>query len=341
MKSIVFISIFTFFLLCCNIERNDQVSSRNFKFIKLSDGVYSCIHKFGGKAICNVSIVDNGNETFIFDTFLSPKVTSELIDILSQMNLSPVKYVINSHSHNDHIRGNQVFGQDIKIISTTITKELIEKWEPVDIAEEQKYAPARFSYYDSLYRTFKGDTNSREYQKILMWKPYYEVLTNSHREIKTRLPEMFVDSIQSFDGPKRRIQLISKGPGHTESDLVLYLPDDQILFTGDLVFNSCHPYVPHGSISGWKSWLDFLNSLEVNTVVPGHGETGSKKLIVDMKDYLVQLEYLAQQMIDNGQSIDDIQSVSMKDEYKEWWFERFFPSNLRFAYEVAAKKNIE
>ena len=337
MRIITILFFLTIFLNSCKIDRRDRFESINFELVQLGDGVYSCIHKFGGKSICNVGIVDNGEETIVFDSFLSPDVAKELLEALMEMDLSPLKYVVNSHSHNDHIRGNQTFPNDIKIISTTRTRELIEEWEPLDIAEEKKYAPKRYSYYDSLYNSFSGDTLSREYQQILMWRPYYETLLNSHLEIKTRLPDTYVDSIQNFDGPNRRIQLISKGAGHTESDLILYLPDDKIIFSGDLIFNKCHPYVPHGSISNWKNWLDYMNSLEVNTIMPGHGEIGAKKLIDDMKNYLLNLEISASNLRKYDQSIEKIGMVPIPDEYKDWWFDRFYEMNLKFAYEVSKK----
>lgn len=317
----------------CKKQQENLIESDNFELVKLGDGLYSCIHKFGGKAICNVGIVDNGNETIIFDTFLSPEVMTELLETLKDLDLSPVKYVVNSHSHNDHIRGNQVFPDDIKIISTTKTMELIKEWEPLDIAEEKKYAPLRLTYYDSLNKAFRGDKRSREYQQILMWKPYYEVLTNSHLEIETRLADTFVDSLHHYDGPNRKIILISKGVGHTESDLIMYLPDDKVIFTGDLVFNERHPYVPHGNISKWKAWLDFMNSLNAEFVIPGHGNIGTNKLIDQMKNYLLDLEMSAQNLLDENRSIDDLESFSPPLKYKEWWFDRFYEPNLRFAYE--------
>ncbi|NNK73732.1 MAG: MBL fold metallo-hydrolase [Flavobacteriaceae bacterium] len=328
-------------LFGCKSQQEKSIESENFELVKLGDGVYSGIHKFGGKAICNVGIVDNGNETIIFDTFLSPDVATELIETVNNLDLSPIKYVVNSHSHNDHIRGNQVFPEDIKIISTTRTGELIEKWEPLDIAEEKKYAPQRLAYYDSLYQTFSGDKTSREYQQILMWKPYYEILANSHLEVKTRLPDIFVDSVQQFDGPDRKITLISKGAGHTESDLIMYLADDKVVFSGDLVFNSCHPYVPHGNISKWKLWLDFINTLNPETVIPGHGEIGTHELIDQMKNYLLDLENSAQIMIDENRSLEHIDSISPPHKYKDWWFDRFYASNLRFAYESRISKITE
>lgn len=325
----------------CKVEPKPQIMSANFQWVELAEGVYSCIHKFGGKAICNVGVVDNGHETIIFDSFLSPEVAIEMVEAVREMGLSPVKYVVNSHFHNDHIRGNQVFPQEVRIISTTKTKDLIEEEEPLQIAFEKENAPARLSYYDSLYRTFDGDTLSRQYKQILMWRPYYETLSNSHSEVKTRLPDLYVDSIKNFDGPNRRIQLISKGPGHTDSDLVMYLPDDDILFTGDLIFNACHPYVAHGNVQKWKAWLDYMNTLNVITVMPGHGQIGSEDLIDQMKEYLMDLELSAQELIDNEGSIDSVNVNHIPERYKEWWFDRFYVYNLGFVYETLQKENVK
>ncbi|MBT8258145.1 MAG: MBL fold metallo-hydrolase [Bacteroidia bacterium] len=341
MRSKLAIVFALLFILSCKVERPIEIESVNFEFIELEKGVYSCIHKFGGKAICNVGIVDNGKETIVFDSFLSPDVAEELLEALNEMNLSPVKYVVNSHFHNDHIRGNQVFSEAVKIISTARTSEIIEEEEPLQIAYEKENAPARLAYYDSLYKSFSGDTKSREYQQILMWKPYYEILSNSHLKVKTRVPDMFVDSIHNIDGPDRRIQLISKGQGHTESDLVLYLPDDDIIFTGDLVFNECHPYVPHGNISKWKAWLDFMNSLNVKTVMPGHGELSTETLITTMKNYLVDLENMAVELHEKDLSDISFDSIPLPVKYKDWWFDRFYSSNLRFAYEIINSNGTE
>lgn len=328
--------IYSFLLLVmisgCTGNKEAPFSSSNFDLIELSDGVYACVHKLGGKAICNAGIIDNGKETIVFDCFLSPQAASELLLAAESLNLSPVKYLVNSHAHNDHIRGNQVFPKDVSIISTSRTAELTEEWEPEEIKAEQEYAPARFAYYDSLYRSFEGDTNSLEYEDILMWRPYYEVLANSHKEVKTRLPDTFVDEEQNFDGPDRRVKLITKGAGHTESDLILYLPEDDILFTADLIFNDCHPYMAHGSISGLKEWLDYLHSLNAKTVVPGHGPIGTDASIAVMKDYIHTLENLASEMVANGKTVEETGTIEIPEKYKSWWFDRFFYYNLKFVY---------
>ena len=317
----------------CTAEKSNDFSSANFILTELAPGVYACIHKIGGKAICNAGIVDNGKETFIFDTFLSPEVADELLEAAETLDLSPIRYIINSHSHNDHIRGNQVFGKDVQIISTKRSADLIAEWEPRDIRDEKEYAPPRFAYYDSLYQAFDGDTTSREYTQILMWRPYYEVLSNSYRDVKTRLPDTFIEDERVFDGPDRTVRLITKGAGHTESDLVMYLPEDRILFSGDIIFNDCHPYVAHGSIPGWHNWLSFLKTLDITTIVPGHGPLGQSSELGEMDQYLTDLESHATGLLDKGIDEEGIASEDVPLAYRDWWFDRFYTSNLRFAYE--------
>ncbi len=333
------IIVLALYLAGCQDERSTQVDSANFEFIELVEGVYSCIHKIGGKAICNVGVVDNGEETIIFDSFLSPGVALELKKVLKKSGFSPVRYVINSHFHNDHIRGNQAFSKEARIISTQRTKEMIETEEPLQIAYEKENAPARLAYYDSLHINFKGDKNSEEYRQILMWKPYYETLSESHEKVVTIVPDMLVDSIQFLNGPDRTVQLIARGQGHTESDLVLYLPEDKILFTGDLVFNGCHPYIADGDIINWKAWLDYLKSLKVKTVIPGHGPLGDKSILGQMKNYLQDLEIAAGKLVDDRVTEQSFTEAIVPKAYKDWWFDQFYPSNLRFALESLKANN--
>lgn len=328
----VLIVVFIFFLFSCGQEETIVYSSVNFDLIKLSDGVYAAIHKVGGKAICNVGVIDNGDETLVFDTFLSPAVAEELLEVIKDLGLSPVKYVINSHFHNDHIRGNQVFSNAVKIISTSRTAELIEELEPAQLEYEKEFAPERYAHYDSLYHSFTGDTTSRKYIQILMWRPYYETLAESHKEVKTRLPDHMVNTFTEYNGSERKAILIPRGKGHSESDLILYLPDDKILFSGDLIFNQCHPYMGHGSLSGLKEWLKFLITLDIETVVPGHGPVGPKSIIAEMSDYVVALESLTKDLPGMGLSSDALDSIQIPDAYKAWWFDRFYPSNIRFTY---------
>jgi cyclase len=84
--------------------------SKHFQIERLADGVYAAIASEQGYAICNVGIIDIGDRTILFDTFISPEAARDLLKATEQLTSHKITHVINSHGHNDHIRGNQVFG---------------------------------------------------------------------------------------------------------------------------------------------------------------------------------------------------------------------------------------
>jgi glyoxylase-like metal-dependent hydrolase (beta-lactamase superfamily II) len=100
------------------------LETRHFNLSQAADGVYAAIHRDGGWAIGNAGIVDLGGETVIFDTFMTPVAAEALREAAEQLTQQPVTYVVNSHYHNDHIWGNQVF-QDATLITTSLTRDLI------------------------------------------------------------------------------------------------------------------------------------------------------------------------------------------------------------------------
>jgi len=329
----IILFLITSLLVGCSENHKKEFSTKNFDLIKIDKGVYACIHKLGGKAICNSGIVDNGESTIIFDTFLSPDAAEELIESVKHLKLSPVKYVINSHYHNDHIRGNQSFSSEVKILSTKRTAELIEQEEPKEIASEKIYAKTQYKYFDSLFRAYKGDTALKEYQEIKMMKPYFEELSKSHEKIKTRLPDTYIVNEKSLDGNRRKVILIDKGKGHSESDLIMYLPEEGILFAGDLVFNKSHPYLGDGYPLEWESKLKEMEAMKIEVVIPGHGDPGGKEIIRLIREYIEDMEEIAKEMKDKGNSIEEIKNVQIPEKYKDWWLGNYFQSNLRYMFD--------
>ena|SRR5688572_14812518 len=96
-------------ILYSQLSYTQDFKSKNFQIKKLSPHVYAAIATDGGGAICNAGVVDLGNEVLVFDPFLTPDAAIELKNFIAKAIKKPVKWVVNSHSHNDHIRGTQVF----------------------------------------------------------------------------------------------------------------------------------------------------------------------------------------------------------------------------------------
>ena len=173
---------------------------------------------------------------------------------------------MNSHFHNDHIGGNQVF-PGASIISTQRTRELIEKFQPLEIADDKTAAPLAFE------KAKKKDTSTmtpHELEENIMWMGYFEALITSDDSLKIVLPDITFHDQLILTGTKRTVTLFSYGEGHTESDLFLYLPAEQIAFLGDLLFVHNQPWLGDGDPVKWKTYLDSIAHLNLKILVPGH-----------------------------------------------------------------------
>jgi len=312
---------------------SQSFESDHFTIEKLADGVFTAIHKIGGYAICNAGIIDLGDETLVFDCFISPKAARDLKKAAEELTKNEVKYVVNSHYHNDHIRGNQVF-DGAEIIATQKTKELIEKTEPEELEYEKKVVDDRIK---STQEEINGETDPRKLEEHKMWFGYYKAIKESFDEYETILPNTIIKDTLILEGKGRRVILFSKGKGHTESDMVLLLPKDKVLFTGDLLFIESHPWLGAGFLDEWIEYLGELKKLNVEQIVPGHGPVGNKQNLDEMISYIQTVTNLVDNALTDNISKEDLKMTSVPDEYKDWWLSRFFTLNLVVQYNK--KKN--
>ena len=99
--------------------------SKHFRLQQLAEGVCAVIHIDGGMAIGNAGIVDLGDRTLVYDTLFTPQAGEDLRSAAEALFGRPADAVIDSHSHNDHIWGNQSFGSDTDIIASEETRRMI------------------------------------------------------------------------------------------------------------------------------------------------------------------------------------------------------------------------
>lgn len=102
-----------------------------------------------------------------------------------------------------------------------------------------------------------------------------------------------------------QVELIELGPAHTESDTVVWLPGDSVLFTGDLLSPGVHPAVWSGSVTGWHAACARLAALRPLAVVPGHGPVTDILGIIDFRDYLRHLHEEVRRRFDQGMPVEE------------------------------------
>jgi len=308
--------------------------SKHFQLQRLADGVYAAVASEEGYAICNAGIVDTGDRTVVFDTFISPDPAKDLLRAAKRLTPQNAIRVVNSHYHNDHIRGNQVFPPNVDILSTATTLEGIAHKEPEEITWEKENIPKALVDTKSKLRLEKDPKRRRDLALSIV---YYEAIMKSHPKLKTRLPNITFEGSLMIHGMRRQVELLPFA-GHTASDVVLYLPEEKISFMGDLLFVNCHPYLASGSPEQWKQSLAEVEGLGVQIAVPGHGPVGRSASLSVMLQYIQSLENIVVNMIKCGKSVEQASFEPIPSPFDTWLSpDNFFVANLEFLYELATQ----
>jgi glyoxylase-like metal-dependent hydrolase (beta-lactamase superfamily II) len=300
----------------------------HFTLIPVADGTWAAIHKNpGGHAICNAGIIDLGDKTVVIDPFMNLDAAEELKAAAIQLTGREPGIIINTHHHNDHIRGNQLF-PSASIVSTEWTRQEIARAEPKELQWEKENAAAILASYKKQIPVAKGLAK----KELPLWIDYFEGMVKSGPQIKTTLPTMtFRDSLW-IHGTKRSIQLAEFENGHTKSDLAVFLPAEGIVFTGDLLFKDAHPWLSDGNPLQLKKYLDaWAGSSEWKVFIPGHGAVGDRSTVQSMSQYISDLQRIVLEQKIKGVPDSVIEATPLPEAYAEWMFgSRFYAANLNY-----------
>jgi cyclase len=333
---------FTLLIIACTCgsasaqRKKDRIkTSSNFRIEQLAPGVWAAIHNdHYGRAICNAGIIDMGDKTLIFDPFMSPVAAAELRDIARQLTNKNSFYLVNSHYHTDHIRGNQAFLPNASIFASNLTRTQIEVNEPSEQEWEKKHVPTL------LQAIRKRMVNATETERSEMpyWIGYYEGIIESTDNLFIALPDYTFDDSLWLEGKNISVKLIEWRNGHTVSDLVLLIPSLGIAFMGDLLCTDRHPWLSDGNVDGWKGALKtFYEDTAYHTYLPGHGRVSGKAALKTLYDYLVDVQQLcARATTDSAQ--DALLNQPIPLPYRSWICGRFYQPNLQFLITEGRRK---
>jgi cyclase len=304
--------------------------SKHFGLHSLAGGIFAAIAEDGGAAIANSGLIDLGGLILVFDTFMTPQAAQDLLRLsIDRLGGAP-QIVINSHYHNDHIWGNQVFAPEAQILSSARTRELIttagmEEFDWYSSNSAQRLESVRAQYQEA---------NEGQQKGLLLWVGYYEGLVEALPHLNVCLPGITFNSQLEVHGEKRKVELITFEGGHTGSDTVLYLPQEGIVFMSDLLFVGCHPYLADGDPLHLLKALRALNSLEASFFVPGHGPVGTANDLKMMIEYVEDCLETAQVLVGNGNEIKDkVAELKVHERYQDWQHPQFYPININFLCE--------
>lgn len=307
------------------------LESSHFRLEEMADGVYAAIHIDGGAAISNAGVVDLGERTLVYDAFMAPHAAVDLRAAAEALFDRPIYAVIDSHWHYDHIWGNQAFSADTDIISTEETRRLFIATKGHG-AYNEFVATAEVNLETNQVALARAEDES-ERRQLKMWVDFYQGVVDLKSTLRIRPPNLTFDECMILHGRDRRVELLNFENGHTESDIVLWLPEERIAFMGDLLFIGNQPYLGGGDPDSLCWILDQVSALEPRLLLSGHGPVGEADSLDVMVQYVRTLDGLARQMAEDGEPEEALAAVPVPEPFGDWLLASFFPGNLLFLYQ--------
>ncbi|MBS1895302.1 MAG: MBL fold metallo-hydrolase [Actinobacteria bacterium] len=236
---------------------------------EIADGVF-VIADGRVPLVPNVGIVVGTRAALVVDTGLGARSGATVRRIAEELAGGLPLFLTLTHFHPDHGSGPAAFGDATIVYNRTQKEEFAQKGAP-------------------FLQMFRG--LSDEIAAELDGVEFVD-------------PQIVYDGGADLDLGGKVVELRSMGPAHSRGDQSIFLPDERILFTGDLVENRFIPIFPpkDGDVNGdrWIAVVDQLAALEPATVVPGHGELGDAALVAITKEYLEMLRSESYRLADSG-----------------------------------------
>jgi hypothetical protein len=233
--------------------------------------------------------------------------------------------VINSHYHNDHVWGNQVFVNEAHIISSTKT---YQQFSTLGMEEFDWYIANAPKKLDEIQRQYQQSADVEAKAALMGMLGYYAGLVEALPSLKVCKPNLTFDKQLNLHGDQRSAQLITFEGAHTGSDTVLYLPQDGVIFTGDLLFVHAHPYLSEGDPSLLLDALNWLLTFDASIFIPGHGPIGTAEDMHLMIGYVEDCLRIGKELASAGVDDEAIVQMPIPSKYAGWIMPQMFQGNL-------------
>ena len=283
--------------------------SQDFSLQSVATGVWVAIATDTGRAGGNAGFVIGDDGIAVIDTFEHPDAAGNLLAAIRRVSPLPIRFVINTHYHLDHVNGNDVFANTGALV---------------------------FAHRN--VRAWMRTENLKWWGEAI--KPEDKARVQS-----LKLPDaVYDDGMDLYLG--RRLLELRFFPGHTGGDTLVRINDARIVFCGDLLWKGHVPNLIDASTEQWIATLNVLrNNYPQSVFVPGHGGIADSADVTTFRDYLVDLRTRvgdAQGRGESGNALVNAILPSLKNKYGAWgFFDDFAKENiLQTAQEVVGRKRV-
>lgn len=270
-------------------------SGKAFDFRQVAPGVFHAVGTGALAVGCNAAVIVNDDDVLVVDTHMSSGAAWALRDELAALTPKPVRYVVNTHWHWDHAHGNQIYGAGVEIIGHEYTRQRLAAGDSTRGRSWDMFIGGLPARIDEL-RTRVAATSDAERSKLQAQLAVLETQREGTAAITVVPPTVTVDDHLTLFRGGREIQIRFLGRAHTGGDVVVFLPKERLIVTGDLLVEGTS-YLGDGFVPDWLQTLEQLRALDFDTTLPGHGSAFTGKAKIDhfaayLRDFWAQAQAL-------------------------------------------------
>ena len=264
---------------------------------EIGDGVFAYLQPDGSWGWSNAGLLVGDGRSLLVDTLFDLRLTQDMLDAMAPItSAAPIGTLVNTHANGDHCYGNELVA-GAEIVSSAACASEMGHVPPSLLAEMVAGADEMGALGEYVKRCF----GSFDFTNITLTVP-------------TKTFEGRLDL--GFAG--RPAELIEVGPAHTLGDVIVHLPEDRVVFTGDILFIEGTPIMWAGPMRNWIAACDAIIDLDADTIVPGHGPLTDADGVRDVKRYLSYIESEATARHKAGMSASDAAHDIALGEFSGW-----------------------
>jgi glyoxylase-like metal-dependent hydrolase (beta-lactamase superfamily II) len=243
-----------------------------FELKPVVPGVYAALSKEQYKVNCNAAVIFLDDSVLVVDTHSKPSAARALQAQIKTLTDKPVRFVVNTHFHWDHYQGNQAYldtwPKDVLIISSELTRENIEQRGVPRVKHQILMVPKEI---EKLKADLANATDANQKAKIQADLRQAEDYLGELKTMRVTLPSVTFDRSLILHQKTRTVEVLWMGRAHTDGDVVVFLPKEKFIATGDML-HGWTPYMGDGFPYDWIKTLDNVERLDFDFALGGHGD---------------------------------------------------------------------
>ncbi|MBW2243145.1 MAG: MBL fold metallo-hydrolase [Deltaproteobacteria bacterium] len=248
----------------------------------VGNGIYAYLQPDGSWGWSNAGLVVDGDESLLVDTLFDVPLTGEMLEAMRAAEpgaAARIDKVVNTHANGDHCHGNELVAE-AEIIASKAAAEEMDELPPSALAA---IVAATKDQDSKLARFIQHAFGSFQFEGITYTPP--------NRTFEKEL------SIRVGD---KQVELYEVGPAHTRGDVLVHVPADRTVFSGDILFIEGTPIIWAGPVGNWIAACDRILALAPEVIVPGHGPITDARGVEAVKAYLEFIRDEARKRYDAG-----------------------------------------